>query len=533
MFAVATFGLAAVVLLASYRPTPLVVPQRLAVRTALQDKATAQMLAALHWTSVEATAMDHRYEILGFYRGQRMIATVTVGYDRRPLVLDAENLTRHTYMYGANVGNDARVLGALAIVFVLMTAVWPLWRVRNLDVLAIVSLTLTVVLFNRGLVAAMSLLSYPLLAYLAIRCAWWGLGRRAPRERREAVPLFDLLTRTWSGRERKRVLGLVLLAAGAVMAMVGLTSPSVLDVGYAVMEGATGLIHGILPYGHIPDVLHGDTYPLASYLLYTPLAWLSPVHNVWDNADAALVVAVLAALLVAVGMLRMAKSQRAGMPAAEATGSEGTAPLRSAIAWLTFPPLLVTVSTGTSDVALAALLVGVLMLWRRPAWASGLLTVAAWFKLVPLAIAPLLIGRLRGRALGRAGIAALLVSAAMLTTLVVVGGLDAPGRMLGAMSFQFSRGSQHTLWSVIGSRPLQQLVEAATVALILAGVVRVRRDAGIARDRARLAAIAGAVLLGLQIAANYWNYMYLVWAFPFIALSLLSEPRPVDRPAAN
>lgn len=538
--ALATFGLAASVLIVTYRPTPLVVPERVAVRASLADKPTAQILRQLHWTRVEATPMDHRYEILGFYRGDRIVAAVTVGYHRRPVVLDAQNLTRQPFMYGANVANDPRVLAVLAVVFVLMTAVWPLWRLRNLDVLAIVSLTLTVVLFNRGLLAAMSLLDYPLLAYVAARCAWWGLRGPHRTEGAETVPLFEQLTRAWTAKERKRVLGLMLAAAALVTAMVGLTSPSVLDVGYAVMEGATGVIHGILPYGHIPDVLHGDTYPLASYLLYTPLAWLSPVHNVWENADAALLVAVLASLFVAVGMFRMARPRggrgrhgRAATPPADRARTMDTSGLRSAVAWLTFPPLLVTVSTGTSDVALAALLVGVLMLWRRPAWSTGLLTVAAWFKLVPLAIAPLIIARLRGRALGRAGLAAVLVSTGMLAVLFALGGLDAPAQMLKAMSFQFSRGSEHTLWAVIGSRPLQQLIEAATVALIVAGVSLVRTDPSLHRDRARIAAIAGATLLGLQIAANYWNYMYLVWAFPFVALSLLRDPWAIGPAAAE
>jgi hypothetical protein len=514
------------VLLATYKPTPLVLAKSVAVRAALADHAAARLLAPLHWNRVVPTAMDHRYEILGFYRGARIVATVTVGYHHRPVILDSQNLTKQSYMYGANVGNDPRVLVGLCLVFVLMAGVWPLWRMRNLDVLALASLASTVILFNRGLLGTMAFTAYPVLTYLALRCAWWGLRRSTGTSRSTTVvPLYEHFTRRWGLSERARVLRLIAFAAMVVLVMVGLTSPNVLDVGYAVMEGATGIVHGVLPYGHIPDVLHGDTYPLGSYLAYTPLAWLTPVRNVWENADAALAVAVLAGLLVAVGVARMARRDaEVGEAESKLTG------LRNAIVWLTFPPLLVTVSTGTTDVLLAALLVIVLMLWRRPAWSAAALSGAVWFKLVPLAILPMLFARLSGRPAWRALAALAVVSAGMLACLLLLGGIDAPQRMISAMTFQFTRGSQHTLWAVIGDVPLQQLAQAATLALIVGSVIRARRDPAFAADRPRVAAVCGAALLGLQISANYWNYMYLVWAFPFIALSLLGDvPRAAGR----
>ena len=80
------------------------------------------------------------------------------------------------------------------------------------------------------------------------------------------------------------------------------------DVIYAVMEGATKLIHGVLPYGHLPPgVIHGDTYPILSYALYTPLALVAPVSSLWDSVDGGLAVAVLAAL---VGRLGRASGRR-------------------------------------------------------------------------------------------------------------------------------------------------------------------------------------------------------------------------------
>jgi hypothetical protein len=446
------------------------------------------------------------------------VATVTVALNRRAAVLDATNLTRQRYAYGSNIANDWRVLAMLSCVFVLMTAVSPLWRLRNLDVLVASSLVLSVVLLDRWMLDRMVLVSYPALAYLAVRCGWWALGTR--REPAPSVPLYTRLTRKWTATQQVRILRLVAAALSLVVVMVGLTSLHVLDVGYAVMEGATLILHGVLPYGHIPDVLHGDTYPIGSYLLYVPAAWLSPVRSTWDDADLTLLVAVAAALATAAGLSHLAArpAPRGDRRAAEAE-LDG---LRAAIAWLAFPPLLVTVSTGTTDVVLAAALVGAVLLWRRPGWASALLAGAAWFKLAPAALLPLWLSRLRGRAAVRSVAAVLVVSCAMVVPLIALGGARGVSQMWHAVSFQFTRSSPHTLWSLFGSVPLQQLAQAATVAVIVAAAIRMRADRSLADDRGRIAAIAATVMIGLQISGNYWNYMYLVWLAPLLLLSIIA-----------
>jgi hypothetical protein len=496
----------------SQRPA---VPQATALHVVLSDPGLRRMLGRDGWQRVELTPMDSRYEELGFYRGAQIVATVTVGRTSHGLFTDATDLTRQKFAYGSNIANDTRVLAGLVVVFVLMTAVWPLWRLRNLDALVAAGTALSVILFNHWTLTRMVLVSYPTMIYLAVRCAWQALA--PPACRLPATPLYDHLTRSWAAEQRVRVLRLLLAALVLITAMVGVTSLHVIDVGYAVMEGATDLVHGILPYGHIPDILHGDTYPIASYVLYLPLAKLWPVSSAWDNADATLFVAVAAALLGAWGTRRLT-----------ARAVSATTGLRAAIAVLAFPPLLVTVSTGTTDVVLAAMLIGALVLWRRPAWASAVLSGAAWFKAAPALLVPLLLARLRGRHLLRALLAIAGVSAAMLAVLVAVGGPDAPRQMLRAIGFQLTRASSHTLWALVGSVPLQQLAEAMTLALVAGAAVKLRRDPTLARDRTRLAALLAAVLLGVQIAASYWNYMYLVWALPFLVLALFTTPGEQD-----
>ncbi len=504
-------------LIATHRSTPLAVGASVALEHARSDPASARILADTHWKRYEVTPVDRQHEIVTFFSGPRAVATVTVGVHRRITILDATDLSRQHYAYGSNIANDIRVLALLSVVFVLMTAVWPLWRLRNLDVLISTSLVLSVVLFDRWMLTRMVLVSYPALAYLAIRCAWWGLGRQ--REEPAAIPLYDRLTLGWAPTRKIRMLRLVAFTSVLVVAIIGLTSPQVLDVGYAVMEGATAIVHGALPYGHIPDVLHGDTYPVGSYLLYVPFAWLSPVRTVWDDADFTLVIAVAAAVAVAGVLWRMAGHRTTER--GDVASRTDTAGLRAAIAWLTFPPLLVTVSTGTTDVALAAMLAGALVLWRRPAWAMAALSGAAWFKLAPVAVIPLWLARLRDRTACWATVAIGLTSMAMVAAMLMLGGFGAFGQMLRAIGFQFSRSSPHTPWSLIGSVPGQQLFEAATIGLVVGAAIRIRADRALAGDRSRIAAIAAAILLGLQISANYWSFMYLVWIVPFLLVSIL------------
>ena len=524
--AVATLALAWAALVATYQPPHIAVPKAVALQHALAERSTRLMLSRVHWTRLDVTAVDRQYEMLGFYRGPRLVATVDVrDSDGRVLVLDETNLTHTRYVYGSDIANELQVLLGLCAVFVLMAAVWPLWRIRNLDVAVAASTAFSIVLFNRWMLDRMVYVSYAAMAYLAIRCAWRALGPQ--RAERPATPIYEQLTRSWTATQQVRLLRLLALSCALVVAMVGLSSLSVIDVGYAVMEGATAIVHGLLPYGHVGDILHGDTYPIGSYLLYTPFAFLSPVHTVFDDADPALWVAVAAALAAAWGISRLAANRPPRPRASEKRAAELLG-LRTAIAWLTFPPLLLTVSTGTTDVVLAALLVGALLLWRRPAAGTAVLSFAAWFKLVPVALLPLWIASLRRAGIARALVAVAAVSGAMLSALVAVGGADALMRMLTAMSFQLTRNAPNTLWTFAGSVPLQQLTEALTLALVAGGAVRLWRDQALANDRARFAALCAAVLLGVQLAGNYWTFMYLTWVFPFIALSLLAGPQTTN-----
>jgi hypothetical protein len=217
------------------------------------------------------------------------------------------------------------------------------------------------------------------------------------------------------------------------------------------------------------------------------------------------------------------------MPASPAAG------LRAALAWLACPPLFVAVSSGTSDVLLAALLTGALVLSQRRLASAALIVAAGWFKLVPFALLPVWLARLRGRRLV-AALALLAASAAATWALLVaLGGAGAPARMLHAIGYQLDRRTLHSPWTLLGIEWLQPLAQAGVLALVAGATVRARRDAAFAADPLRLAAFAGAVLLGLQLCGNYWTYLYLAWAAPCVVLSLLADvpgPAHARAPAA-
>lgn len=484
---------------------PLALSRTAAIHAALHAPRVAEALAhGPRWSSVRVSAVDRAVARVTFFDGPRIVADTAV--TRRGRVARFADYRPLRAPYGAPLAHAPWLIALGCLAFALATAVLPLRRLRNLDVLALLALVVPLVLLDERLVAASTLAAVPPLAWLAARCAWLGL---APRDERPAPvrPLLDALTPAWSDGQRARMLRLAVRAAAAGLTMATLSAPSTVDVGQALMEGGTLIVHGVLPYGHMPgDVFHGDTYPLLSYLAYAPLAALMPVRDNWDVANGALVMAAAASVAVAWLLMR----------------TRSTVGLRAALAWLAYPPLLVTVTSGTNDVLLAALLAGALVCVRRPLASAALVLLAGWFKLVPFALLPLWFARLRGRRLAAALALTAASAAATVALLVALGGVGAPARMLHAMAFQLDRRTLHTPFTLLGIGWLQPIVQAGVLALVAGATVRVWRDRALAADPARLAALAGAVLLGLQLAGNYWTYLYLAWVLPCVALSLLA-----------
>jgi len=358
---------------------------------------------------------------------------------------------------------------------------------------------------NARLLEASVYASYPLLAYLCIRC-----GLVAFRPRPADAPAQPLIERI----VRPRLVAVGAAAAAAALVLLAIPGGLVGDVAFASMAGATKLTHGLLPYGHLPpnELVHGDTYPLLAYAAYVPAALVTPVKTGFDQLDGALWVAAAFTLAAAVAMYRVGG-------------------LRLAIAWLTFPPVVIAASAGANDVVAAACIAWAAAVFVHSGRSAAALSAAALVKLAPFAAVPLWVLRARGNGLARAVAGVGAVAGAVALWVVLLDGTSGMRDMANAVSFQAERGSLQSLWALTGADTAQVIVQAAVATLVVAGAAQAWRDPALARDPRRICALAAAVLLGAQLAANYWSYTYLCWAFPVVAAALLTKPARPRAPA--
>jgi hypothetical protein len=495
-------------------------------RAALADERVSEPLGRYGYTSIRVSPLDKQQQRVSFLDGDELVLHAAVG--PTPKVTSVMVRTPGAAQSGSEIANFPPMLLLLSALFVLATATVPLRRWRNLDSLALASFTLPVWLLNQGLVELSVIVSSPPLIYLAARLMLVGLGRAA---REPGTSLYWHLTRGWPRAQRLRVLKLVVAATTLAVSMVVLTSTGASDVAFAALAGATKILDGVAPYGHIPDfIVHGDTYPLLTYVAYLPGAAIEPVYDFFSEPTGALLVAMAATLFAAWGLYRMTvRTARAAVNG----GTSGLEPptacgLRMVLAWMALPPVILTASAGSNDPLLAACLVAALLAFGRERATAFLLGVAAWVKVIPVLALPIWLARLGRRSLLQVVAALAALSGAMVAAVVALDGTDAVSTMVHAIAFQFERASLSSLWTGLGLGPLQPVAQAAMLACIAAAVVAVRRERSLRDDLPRMAALLGGIMLAAQIAANYWTWAYLPWALAPMLLSLFA-PVPARR----
>jgi len=494
-----------------------------AIAAARRDASDREFLSRHPAGGARVIPLDRSVQRVTFFDGPRVVLDAAV--NSRGEVIAREEHRPGIPASGAAIANSPWVLALLSCVFLLATGVAPLRRARNLDALALASLTLTVPLINAHLVAASVLCAEPALCYLTVRCLWVGLRPAPVPAARPSTPLLQWLWAGWEPAARRRTLRLLLAAAVAVFATVTLTSGGYTDVAVASLEGATDLLHGAIPYGNIHLAFHGDTYPLLDYVLYMPAALWRPVSELFSDMSGSLLTALLASLLAGWALYRVAQREAGGAEARDKDLGQHAARdenpgLRAALAWFAYPPVLLAASGGANDLVLAACLAWMLALRTRAAASMLALAMGIWVKLVPIVLLAIWTPH-RHRELVRSGAAVLTLSAALLGALLALGGPGAPAAMAHAFAFQFQRGSFFAPWYTFHVQWLQPLAQAAVLAMLLAAILQLRHDPSLRTDLLRLSALAGALLLGVQLAANYWTWSYLPWVFPFLAVALL------------
>jgi hypothetical protein len=491
VFVVALVGLALLRSGASLHP-PL--PKRDATRAAMRDKRVSGYLRTHAWTGVHVIPFDQHDWRVTYTDGPRAVLDAAVG--PRGEVDAVEMRPPGSHPPGSKTVWSPAVLLLFAALFMLALARRPLASLQNADVLVIaVGFTLSALLLDARLVGPHVFTGAATLAWIAVRCAQAGFGRTRARVVTTAQP--SIVTLACAGT-----------AVAVLMLVVTATSPS--DVALAHLLGATQLNHGGVPYGHLPDlVVHGDTYPLLSYVLFMPAAAISPVRDAFDSLDGALwtnAVAVLAAAALAWRFMGRVH----------------------ALAWLAFPPVLLAAAGGGNDVPAALFVVAAVVAYGRPLLTVALLTLAGWVKVVPAAGLVAVLVRRRTRA-GVLTAAAIVVAG--LLALIAIGGTTAFADALRGMRFQFVRGSWYSIWQQSGTRTLQLAFQAATVAYaaVIAMYVHANRTTV---TRTQAFAFGGSLVALLQIGANYWTYAYLPWLFPFILVALFPPAPPRSQPRA-
>jgi hypothetical protein len=409
---------------------------------------------------------------------------------------------------------------------------------RNLDLLALLSFSISLRFFNEGEVFWSVPLVYPPLVYLLGRALWIARRDRPPRASRPVWPVW-------------------LLAAACVFVAgfrVGLNveaQRSVIDVGFAGVVGAHRIVNGQMPYGHMPvqddrppcgtadaegeireriqtngrceaSNPRGDTYGPVSYLAYVPGYAVFGWTGKWDELWAAHATSLLfdAACLVGLALV----GRRFG-------GTRLAATL--AFAWAAYPFTLYASNSNTNDAIMPAFLIWGFWL-ASSAWARGAaVALAGWTKFAALLLAPLWLAYPGGLRVPSRRFAAGFAGATLLAFLVL---LLEPDPVHAArvfvertFGFQLDRESPFSIWGWGQYRaegiPDLHVVQQVLQVLVVAGAVAL---AFVPRRKSilQLAALTAAVLLGFELVLTHWFYLYLPWFFPFFAFALLYRRDP-------
>lgn len=391
-------------------------------------------------------------------------------------------------------------------------------RILHLDLAVVLSLGVSYLFFTRGDVRTSVPLVYPVLAYLLVRLLW--LGRRPQRSEQPLVPLLPTAV---------LVAGLLALVGGRVA--LNVANDKVIDVGYASVVGADRVIRHQPLY--VNNDVHGDTYGPVSYLAYIPFEQVFPFSGAWDSLPSAHAATIAFDLATLLGLFLLGGRLRDGLEGRRLG-------LALAWAWAACPFTLLAVGVNTNDGLVAMLLVYALLALGSPAGRGALVGLASAAKFAPLALAPLfLAGRgerdRRAWALGAVALAAA-VAVPVLLLLPTGGVREFYDTTIG---YQLGRLTPFSPWGQDPSLDwLSVSLEAGAVALALAVAVWPRGR----RNLAQVAALGAAALIAVQLPAQYWFYLYVVWFAPFLFVALLAPyrtgaataaPLPPPEPAAR
>src|SRR2546423_3269473 len=249
----------------------------------------------------------------------------------------------------------------------------------HLDLLVLLSFSVSLAFFNHGRIYASTPLVYPPLLYLLGRMLWLsrpGRARTARPRGSSGAGLRLLIPAPWLA------LGVVFLLGFRIA--LNVTDSTVIDVGYAGAIGAQRIVAGKPLYGSYPsDNEHGDTYGPANYEAYVPFRQIFGLSGRWDSLPAAHAAAIAFDLLALVLLFLLGRRVRGP-----------TLGIALAYAWVSYPFTLFALESNSNDTLVVALVLAALLAasYRSklavPA-RGALAALASLTKFAPLALVPL------------------------------------------------------------------------------------------------------------------------------------------------
>ena len=379
----------------------------------------------------------------------------------------------------------------------------------NLDLLMLLSFSVSLAFFNHAHIYQSVPLAYPPLLYLLARML--ALLRRRRAGDRSPGPLRLLIPAPWLA------VGLIFLLSFRIA--LNVTDGNVIDVGYAGVIGAKRIVEDRPLYGSWPsDNEHGDTYGPVTYEAYIPFQQLFGWSGTWDDLPAAHGAAVFFDLLCT-GLLFLIGRRMRGP----------TLGIALAYAWAAYPFTLFTLESNSNDALPAALILAALLAATyRSTLATGargaMAALAGLSKLAPLALAPVLATHgLREMPLRRRPVALAVFTIGFLAAgaLAAIPALDHSSLHTiyeRTLAYQSDRQSPFSVWGLYGWHGAQRAAEGLALALALVLAVVPRRG-----DLVGLAAACAAVLIAEQLSVEHWFYLYIPWFFPVVMLAVLGR----------
>jgi hypothetical protein len=402
--------------------------------------------------------------------------------------------------------NAPYVFLSLCALFLLGLVDWRRpWRIANLDLLALLAFGASHFFFNRGEIGVSVPLQYPPLVYLCGRALWIGWRGRGKGIRPVWPAAWLLIAALFLLGFR---VGLNIVDSGAI------------DVGYASVVGADHVTDGEPLYGDFPDdVSQGDTYGPVNYLLYAPFELIWPWSGSWDDLPAAHAAAVGFDLATFVLLGLLGYRLRPG-----AAGRKLAATL--AFGWAAYPYTAFVLESNSNDTLVAMLLVATLLVLARPAARGIMAAVAGLAKFAPLLLAPMLATYDRNRGPTRFSLAFLLTAVALMLWPAIDPGLSTFWDR--TIAYQADRDSPFSIWGQVSSlEPLRLAILIAVAAMSLLFAFRPKE-----KQLFQVAALGAALLIGIQLTAEHWFYLYIVWFYPLLLVALAAvgeEERDIPR----